>query len=101
MSSIWCSTQADNMWVENTSSTSLHSTMISRPAETEERGGPGGGTTPYLTFQTQHNEIFYCLKNLRIYERFGKSMFFIGKNLNFEPIGNSAYHRNFGHREGL
>ena len=43
MSSIWCSTQADNMWVESTSSTSLHSTMISRPAETEERGGPRGG----------------------------------------------------------
>ena len=60
--------------------------MISRPAETGERGGPGGGTAPYLTFQIQHNEIFYCLKNLRIYERFGKSMFFIGKNGILNPL---------------
>ena len=73
-------------WVENTSSTSLHSTMISRLSETGERWGPGRGTTTYLTFQTQHNGIFCCLKNLRIYERFGKSMFFIGKNGILSPL---------------
>ena len=52
-----------------------------------------------LTFQTQHSEIFHYfkIKNLwKIWEEYVCHW----EKWNFQLIGNSAYHRIFGHRKG-